>query len=1091
MQLCKPARQVLAKLLLSVLTVQIAGFCLVGFIGCNRAAHFRRADRDTYGIIHEKGTGPNWQVPPDFTIQPDSRSRFLDRTCVVDPALPVPAPQLYAYSIPLLATPAAPPRDLANEGDDVPQDVKSPEAVPADSLPPESNILEPAGSDSLPEPAAGRRVRQHPTFGAAARQNQALIPEHSAFEPGTLAPKYQMQALGPLPGSSADRTPSPLNPSAVVSASANSLPIVAALPLRPGEESGEEGGQTPEPVAATELLDSFGTEFVIRIPPVPTEAWQSLPDACLQRMLEFATVRTEFEKTFGQAVTEAQLDSAQRVTLENVLEIALINSREYQLRKEALYRTALALSLQRFDFDLQFTRGGRRTASPNYVHNRNAGIEVNRFAIPTGTGLTRSLYTAGQLLARFSNDVLLTFNGPTGYSPQIGSDILIELTQPLIQRDIQFEPLTQAERDVVYAARSFVQFRKQLFRDLAERYYNLLLTYRSIAINTQDYFSNLAGFNRSAANYQADRIPRFQVDQFEQNVLRSRGQLIDSCNTLERSLDQLKLRIGLPPELPLNVDLSELETLTLSDEATVIGEQILRARIYVRQQLENADSSVALPAAAELARRLLSLIENRQTRDQAQQAEVEQLRLLVAILEAEDKRLEVKSNASVLQQESRGATTALPAQVFLRKKAVLEATLEAIQRELRILRMLEDSQEPSLDSISDDVAILAGRWQAGVQAFRGLSEEQLALSYEEQAQQLPRLIQRAQEQQESAAELEKLVQHQLALRDIELQDTEEDYLALVETIVDLSETPGFAQSSGLTKLDVDVDEAMLTALVQRLDLMNQRGDVADAWRQIKLRGDSLRSILNVRAAQSIRTRTGSKNPFEFSFDDSTTELSLEFDTPLNRRVERNNFRAALINYQLALRNLIEAEDNIKFDIRNDLREIELDQNQYQIAIASAALAYERVASTRLQLATGQGNITARDFLEAQQAYTQSLSDVARQHIGYILDRIQFFLDLEQLQVDPVLFWPELRNESYPFLPNTDFASTSPDAYGRLPCGPWFSKCMQRMNCVPPGQAYIHRQAGGEPSFEPSSELSTEEGSSEATVPGPEVLNEVP
>jgi hypothetical protein len=259
-------------------------------------------------------------------------------------------------------------------------------------------------------------------------------------------------------------------------------------------------------------------------------------------------------------------------------------------------------------------------------------------------------------------------------------------------------------------------------------------------------------------------------------------------------------------------------------------------------------------------------------------------------------------------------------------------------------------------------------------------------------------------------------------------------------------------AEGLMPIEIDMDEAMLTALVQRLDLMNRRGALADTWRQIKYAGDDLRSILNVQASESIRTRTGSSNPFDFTFDNSTTQLSLQFDAPLNRRAERNRFRTTLIDYNVALRAIIEAEDSIKLAVRNDIRQLRLDQNQYEIAIASAALAYDRVVSTREQFRIGYGNITARDFLEAQQAYTSSLNSVARQHIGYVVDRIQMFLDVEQLQVNDLAFWPELRNEKYGIIPNTDFAGTVICPYDRLPNGPWYSRRLRRMTQVPPGQA---------------------------------------
>ena len=48
-------------------------------------------------------------------------------------------------------------------------------------------------------------------------------------------------------------------------------------------------------------------------------------------------------------------------------------------------------------------------------------------------------------------------------------------------------------------------------------------------------------------------------------------------------------------------------------------------------------------------------------------------------------------------------------------------------------------------------------------------------------------------------------------------------------------------------------------------------------------------------------------------------------------------------------NLMAAEGSIKLDVREDLRQLALDRNQYTIAVASAVLAYERVINTRLRL----------------------------------------------------------------------------------------------------------------------------------------------
>ena len=639
----------------------------VGLSGCKRPFYKRTADRDAYCIIGEKGSGRNWRIKPGFHVEPDPRSRFYDATCQVDPRLPAPDPQLYSYTLPPLSTPEPPERQLEDDAE---------EANAESNIDP-TQVDDPGEHPTPPPPAldaAGESLELSGPDGISSRDRSS---------------RTRVQSLAPPPDSV------PQAKVRLASSTTESQGVVAAVgefELDPVdtdvdvEESSDAPVQSEgevEEVPAEPVPSEFGQTLDFRIPPVPIEAWEAIPASCLRRMLEFESIRDEYQGTFRQAVEESQLDPAQRVSLENILEIALINSRDFQTRKESLYRTALALTLQRFDYQLRFLRRGNGI-STNYTHDRNAGIEVNTLGIPSGIGVTRSLYTAGELVARFANDVVLTFNGASGFSKSIGSEVLLDLTQPLLQRDVRFEPLTQAERDVVYAARDFVQFRKQLFRDLAVQYYGLLLSYRSIAINTQDYFSNLQGFNRSRALYQAERIPRFQVDQFEQNVLRSRGNLIDACNSLEGALDRLKLRIGLPPEMPLNVDLSELESLTRSDEATVIREQIRRTRNYVVQALEGTEVTVAIPQAAELARRMQNLSLVNASLGVSEESEVDELQVLIALLEAQDKRLEATKGEQVLALAKKNEFTP-PAQIYLRQEAVTQAYLEAVQKEFELL----------------------------------------------------------------------------------------------------------------------------------------------------------------------------------------------------------------------------------------------------------------------------------------------------------------------------------------------------------------------------------------------------------------------
>ncbi|MEK6239094.1 MAG: TolC family protein, partial [Planctomycetales bacterium] len=202
-------------------------------------------------------------------------------------------------------------------------------------------------------------------------------------------------------------------------------------------------------------------------------------------------------------------------------------------------------------------------------------------------------------------------------------------------------------------------------------------------------------------------------------------------------------------------------------------------------------------------------------------------------------------------------------------------------------------------------------------------------------------------------------------------------------------------------------------------------------------------------------QTRHNRPFSFRFDDSRTELRTSLDLPLNRRQQRNAFRQSLINYQAGRRGLTALEDNIKFDARQDLRQLDLARVQYDIAVVSSALASERVNSTQLEITLGLASVAARDFLEAQRAYRESVSSVANGRLGYIVNRAQLAFDLELMMLNDAGLWPDLNNENYQPLSDPIYPSDAGPTYGDLPRGVWPSKKIKRMLRSPlPGYQVI-------------------------------------
>jgi hypothetical protein len=1041
--------------------------------GCTRSRYRMAADRDTYRVLNEKAACSNQVFPPCYSVSPDPRSRFYDPTNPDCPQLPVQRPILHGYHLPPLASDNQPP---------VPQPYL---AIEAETDLQNQHNHETAAHASEGAPIAGDLAANGENRSTPLSQVPVPIDLPSVDQPNknVVPAGFMIQAAEPPVqpqnnelSSKVDAALTPSNSNSLPPPSVSSSIAEPALQLikeasPPVESEGDREENRPQS-QTTDAPKTYENSSIRKIP-VPEEAWGVLPQNCLNRMLEFETLRDEYRLSFANAKSlDTKDDGVRRLTLANLMELAMINSREYQTRKEILFRTALAVTRQRYQFDLNPTPFGNGTAA-NYRHLRTSGTEVNRLAIPSGVGVQQTLASGGEFLARFANNIVLTFNGPSGFAADIGSEMIFDFQQSVFQRDVRFESLTQSERDVIYAVRDYIRFRKQLFRDIAGQYYNLLVNYRGVEINAQDYFTNLRGFRQSQAEYRtAEKIPRIQVDQFEQNVLRSRSNVVNNTFALEAALDQLKFRLGLPVEMPIHLDLTELQSISLKDELSVARQMITRTRneLLTAKDSPISDATSLANVAEVLTDRMLNILaiqkrmqdadpenanagpdEATERKDPLSQAtqDLEDYRQRLQILGA---RMQVDALRAELDAQINADLPVPPLRILIR-------AIEFASSEMQVINMALDTkkvadQPKRRDKLVGDRDRLEGELAELIKFLERISASITIDTVAENSSDLQQIP----DQMKRSVELVKAIDLLAAATTTDLIPSdrklvEKSVQEAVDKSIELSDKLLSNGPDGWTDIQLDESEALLTGLVQRLDLMNQRGDLADAWRQIKLAGDDLRSILDLRATHVLRTKTGDNDPFNFTFDDSETRLSVALDTPLNRRLQRNNFRIALINYNVGLRNILAAEDNIKLDVREDLRQLSLDRNQFSIAVASAALAFERVISTRLRLQLSVQNVAARDFLESQQAYTNALNSIARLHINYITDRLELFFDLEAFDVDGLGHWTGVSADYGPQV-NVDFPSMNPRPYDCLPQRVWYSPTVRHMEHIGPGNAII-------------------------------------
>jgi outer membrane protein TolC len=273
------------------------------------------------------------------------------------------------------------------------------------------------------------------------------------------------------------------------------------------------------------------------------------------------------------------------------VEAALLNSREYQTALEDVYLSSLALTLNRFEFDVRWF--GRNTTT--YTHSGSGSVptESNTLTSNSNIGFNRNFAAGGQLLVDFANSVVYEFTG--GTTGRVRSNLLFSLTQPLLRgfgRKVRLEGLTQAERNVLYAVRDFARFRKQFYVSVAVQsngYLDLLLAVQTVRNSEANLKRQEETYRLYNELFRGGRASVVEQDQFFQSLQAARQDIINTRVALESAKDRFKLILGLPPRLPIDLDDSPLDPFVLTDPKLEQFRDDLEA--FQRNQLRDLDAA--------------------------------------------------------------------------------------------------------------------------------------------------------------------------------------------------------------------------------------------------------------------------------------------------------------------------------------------------------------------------------------------------------------------------------------------------------------------------------------------------------------------
>lgn len=722
------------------------------------------------------------------------------------------------------------------------------------------------------------------------------------------------------------------------------------------------------------------------------------------------------------------------ITLEQALEMAMINSREFQNWREDVYLTALPVTLQRFSFAAQsfFTEQTIRQV----IGRELAAGPANQWNFNSSTGFTKLFSTGALLVLQFANQTVVNLTGKAPHTISV-SNINLDIVQPFLRgggKAVTLEPLTQAERNLVYEIRSYARFRRQFYAFIAggstipspPGQFSLgggvgiasfggltrptvapgsagrLVLGLGPAAPAQGYLPTLlqAAFlenqkkNVTALEYnlgymeaaeEGGLVQKLQVNQVELQLLGSRVTVLTNTQNLITAFDQFKEQLGLPVNMKLELDDGPIRPIT--------------------EHLERYDQT--FDYVADVTDKAKKAIGNSRNSPKQLRKKLQSLFLTHPLTEGTKLRAEIMRRWDTWRNSNKALIT----------KTIKEygGRLDLVELERERTLMLKAQLENKKQSLPPEEMARLEKLEEEkdklLQVFTVVNFENALRQFEsapwEKAKNLSenvRVFDRA-----AFYVLDNFIKLMSEARKERLVELYKSWPALPPIVIN-------GENLLETDLDTAQDAVIRTALANRLDLMNAQAQVVDAWRQIRIFANALLGVFNVQYHMDASTPAGKEQPLNFDARRMQNQLIINTELPLVRKSERNNYRASLIGYERARRAMMATQDSIVQTVRFEIRQLRLLAQSYKIQQRTVDLAYPRRENSREALfgptdpsrttAAGSSASLTNQLLQAQNSLVGAQNGVYQIWINYLIARQQLYRDMGRMNIDIRGVWTD-------------------------------------------------------------------------------------
>lgn len=249
-----------------------------------------------------------------------------------------------------------------------------------------------------------------------------------------------------------------------------------------------------------------------------------------------------------------------RIDLTRALEISQDSAREFLTAQESYILSAIRLLVQRHLFNPRLFN----QTSATFAGDGTDGRFTAALTVLNELGVRRRFQSGGEVTASWLVQATEDLREGATDRYQQSSSIVLSGNFPLLRGAgaVARESLVQAERDLVYAARTFERFRRTLLVRIASDYFGLIQQRASIENQLRRIASLEQIVAETDAKIDAGRLRKFQQGIAASDLLAARAGLAGQRDSYRLSEDRFKVRLGLPVDraiiiVPVTLELPE------------------------------------------------------------------------------------------------------------------------------------------------------------------------------------------------------------------------------------------------------------------------------------------------------------------------------------------------------------------------------------------------------------------------------------------------------------------------------------------------------------------------------------------------------